>query len=190
MPDKVRITLARGNLKELRTLRNKLPDTEDPFDALLAWLDPDRDIAAQRLLTIRAGLSRVFISRGCDVEPAAYFHGVARYVIMEKCRPSKEIATDQVQVAATKVTIRSDEYECLLRCLEFMDPAKRELILDYHVYQGRDKIEQHEIMAQELGISEGALRGRAHHIRIKLEECVLKCIESLNTRKQKPPPEA
>ncbi len=183
-----------------------MSDKEDTFDALLAWLDPDRDIAAQRLLTIRAGLARVFISRGCDDaehladvvvdrvikrlpeirdtyvgEPAAYFHGVARYVILEKCRAPKEIATDEIPRAAIKITSSSDAYECLLRCLEFMDPAKRELILDYHVYQGRDKIEQHEIMARELGISEGALRGRAHQIRTKLEECVLNCTQSLRT---------
>ena len=82
-------------------------------------------------------------------------------------------------MASIQITNRSDEYQCLLRCLEFMDPAKRDLILDYHVYQGHDKIEQHEIMAQELGISEGALRGRAYHIRTKLEECVLECTQSL-----------
>lgn len=188
-----------------------MPDTEDPFDSLLAWLDPDRDIAAQRLLTIRAGMIRVFISRGCDDpenladvvvdrvikrlpeirdtyvgDPAAYFHGVARYVILEKCRSPREVPIDEVPVAAIKVTNLSDEYECLLRCLDFIDPAKRDLILDYHVYEGREKIEQHEIMAQELGISKGTLRLRTHHIRTKLEECVLKCTESLR-QKQKPP---
>jgi DNA-directed RNA polymerase specialized sigma24 family protein len=180
-----------------------LPQIEDPFDALLAWLDPDRDIAAQRLLTIRTGLTRIFISKGCDDaehladivvdrvskrlpeiretyvgEPAAYFHGVARYVILEKCRP-RETPTDEVPVVAIKITTRSDEYECLLRCLQFLDRKKRELILDYHVYEGHDKIVQHEIMAHELGISEGALRCRAHQIRAKLEECVLKCKQNL-----------
>ena len=186
---------------------------QDPFDALLDWLDTDRDIAARKYETIRGGLIRIFVSRGFsdaedladeairrvtkrlpDIrdsyvgEPAHYFQGVARNLIREKYRP-REIATDLTPVASIQITNRSDEYECLMRCLEFMDPAKRELILDYHVYQGHDKIEQHDIMAQELGISKGTLRLRTHHIRTKLEECVLKCTESLK-QKQKPPQKA
>jgi RNA polymerase sigma factor (sigma-70 family) len=180
-----------------------LSTPQDPFDDLLAWLNPDPDIAAQKYETIRAGLIRVFISKGFNDaedmadeafrrvtkrlpefrdsyvgEPALYFYGFARNLIREGYRP-KEIATDVTPVASIKVTNQSDEYECLLRCLQFLDPAKRELILDYHVYEGHDKVEQHRIMAQELGISEGALRGRVHHIRAKLEDCVLKCTQGL-----------
>jgi DNA-directed RNA polymerase specialized sigma24 family protein len=185
------------------TNRSKLPTPIDPFDALLDWLDTDRDIAALKYETIRAGLIRIFVSKGFsdaedmadetirrvskrlpDIrdsylgEPKNYFHGVARNIIREKYR-LREIATDVSPVASIQITNRSDEYECLTRCLKFMDPTKRELILDYHVYEGHDKIEQHEIMAQELRISKGTLRLRTHHIRTKLEECVLKCIENL-----------
>jgi hypothetical protein len=32
-------------------------------------------------------------------------------------------------------------------------------------------------MAAELAISEGALRTRAHHLRVSLEKCVLECID-------------
>jgi len=181
-----------------------LANSPDPFDALLAWFNPDRDLAARQYETIRTGLIRVFIAKGCSNaedladaaisrvtrrlpeiqesyvgEPVRYFHGVARNLIRESFRP-KEIATaDLIPVASIQITNSSDEYECLVRCLKFLDPAKRDLILDYHVYQGHDKIEQHEIMARELGISEGALRARVHQIRAKLEVCVLKCTQSL-----------
>ena len=176
---------------------------DSPFDDLLAWLDPDRDIAARKYETIRAGLIRVFVAKGfSDAEgladevitrvtkrlpefrdtyvgdPARYFHGVARYVILEGYRP-REIATDVTPVASIQITNRSDEYDCLRRCLQFLTPTKRELILDYHVYEGHDKIEQHEIMAEELDISKGALRLRAHHIRSDLEKCVKNCLENL-----------
>ena len=176
---------------------------QDPFNALLAWLNNDRDIAAKRYETIRAGLIRVFVSKGCNDaehladeaiervtkrlpeiresyvgEPARYFHGVARNLILETYR-RKEIAADVTPVASIQITNQSDEYECLIRCLKFLSPAKRELILDYHVYEGHDKIKQHEIMAQELGITEGALRGRVYHIRAKLEKCVLACTQNL-----------
>jgi len=84
----------------------------------------------------------------------------------------KEIATDVSPVASIEITNHSDEFQCLLRCLQFLTPAKRDLILDYHLYEGRDKIEQHRLMAHELGISDNALRVRAHHIRSELEKCV------------------
>jgi hypothetical protein len=66
-----------------------------------------------------------------------------------------------------------------MRCLQFLAREKRELILDYHVYEGHDKIETHKMMAHELGISKGALRLRAHHIRSELEKCVQQCLENL-----------
>lgn len=177
---------------------------------MLAWLNTDRDIAARKYETIRAGLIRIFVSKTFsdaedladealrrvtkrlpDIrdsyvgEPARYFHGVARNLIREKYRP-KEISTDNIPVVLIKVTNTSDEYECLLKCLKFLDPAKRDLILDYHVYEGHDKIAHHKIMAEELGISEGALRGRAHQIRAKLEACVLKCVQSLKGKQNLP----
>ena len=173
------------------------------FDDLLAWLDPDRDAAALKYDTIRAGLIRIFIAKGFSDaedladevitrvikrlpeirhdyvgEAARYFHGVARHVILETYR-RREIATDVSQVPFIQITNRSDEYECLMRCLKFLTPAKRELILDYYVYEGHDKIEQHKNMAQELGISKGALRLRAHHVRSELEKCVEQCVENL-----------
>jgi hypothetical protein len=101
--------------------------------------------------------------------------------VKEAYRP-REIATDLSPVAGIQITNQSDEYNCLMRCLQFLAREKREMILDYHVYEGHDKIEQHKIMAQELGISKGALRLRAHHIRSGLETCVQQCVENL--RKQ------
>lgn len=118
------------------------------------------------------------IIEGYVGEPVRYFHGVARNVILEAGR-RKEIATDVTLPSWIQTTNRSDQYDCLMRCLKFMTPVKRELILDYHVYEGHDKIEQHKRMASELGISHGALRLRAHHIRADLEKCVLRCTQTL-----------
>jgi RNA polymerase sigma factor (sigma-70 family) len=180
-----------------------LSSSQEPFDSLLAWFNPDRDIAARKYETVRAGLIRIFTAKGFSDaedladeaitrvvkrlpeirenyigEPAHYFHGVARNLIREWYR-RRETATDVSAVAWIQVTNRSAHYDCLLQCLELLSQEKRELILDYHVYEGHDKIEQHKIMAHELGISEVALRGRAHQIRSKLEACVLNCTQSL-----------
>jgi DNA-directed RNA polymerase specialized sigma24 family protein len=184
----------------LPSLRRPLIIDNESFDALLAWLDPDREIAGQKYEIIRAGLIRIFVSRGfSDAEDLAdetinrvakrlpeiresyvgdqvrYFHGVARFIIREMNR-RREVAVDVVPVFSGETEVHSDEYDCLLKCLRFLPADKRELILDYYVYDGRDKIAQHRRMAEELGITEGALRGRAHHIRQTLEKCIQQCI--------------
>jgi DNA-directed RNA polymerase specialized sigma24 family protein len=109
-------------------------------------------------------------------EPVRYFHGVARFIILEMNR-RKEVAVEEVPVVSTEAEVHTDVYDCLLKCLRFLPSDKSDLILDYYVYDGRDKIIQHRRMAEERGITEGALRGRAHHIRGNLEKCIEQCIE-------------
>ncbi|HXS01369.1 MAG TPA: hypothetical protein VN724_12420 [Pyrinomonadaceae bacterium] len=174
-----------------------------PFDELLEWLDPDREKAGQRYEVIRAGLIRIFVSKGVsDAEyytdeaidrvmkrlpeiqagyvgdPARYFHGVARNIVMEAGR-RREVptATEVLPQGLQPEPPMSDTSECLTKCLQELPPDKQEFILDYHLYQGHDKVVHHREMANELSISEGALRTRAHHLRVNLEKCVLRCID-------------
>ena len=109
-------------------------------------------------------------------DPVKYFHGVARNLIRESMR-GKEVPTEVVPECLTKQPEVSETSECLSKCLKELPRDKRELILDYHLYQGKAKIEHHRQMAGELAISEGALRTRAHHLRVTLEKCVLECID-------------
>lgn len=111
-------------------------------------------------------------------DPVRYFHGVSRFIIREMLR-RKEVAVEVVPVAPPEPDDHSDEYDCMIKCLRFLPVDKSELILDYYIYDGRDKIVQHQRMAAELGVSEGALRGRAHHIRGNLEKCIHECIEKM-----------
>jgi DNA-directed RNA polymerase specialized sigma24 family protein len=174
--------------------------TAEQFDSLLAWLDPDREVAGSKYEVIRSGLVRVFVSKGLndaedladetinrviarlpDIqgtycgEPARYFHGVARNVIRERLRRI-EILVEVTPVIDFVDPIVATENECLDLCLQVLPPAKRDLILDYYLYEGHDKIEHHKLMAKGLRITEGALRGRAHHIRTGLEQCVKQCV--------------
>lgn len=175
--------------------------TKEPFDALLDWLDPDREKAGQRYEVIRSGLIRIFVSKGvsdaeyCTDEaidrvikrlpeiqadyvgdPARYFHGVARNIVMEAGR-RKEVPSDLVPPTPPPDPPPSDTAACLSKCLQLLPQDKQEFILDYHLYQGREKILHHRQMASELSITEGALRTRAHHLRVSLEKCVLRCID-------------
>jgi DNA-directed RNA polymerase specialized sigma24 family protein len=178
-----------------------LTTTKEPFDVLLEWLDPDREKAGKRYEVIRAGLIRIFVSKGlsdaehyADLaidrvtkrlpeiqadyvgEPARYFHGVARNLILE-ARRGREIATDQLPHTLTNEPAGSDTSECLAKCLKQLPQDKQAFILDYHLYRGHAKIEHHKQMADELSITEGALRTRAHHLRVILEKCVLRCVD-------------
>ena len=182
--------------------------TQETFEALLIWLDPNRESAARKYETIRAGLIRIFASKGFSDaedladqainrvvarlpeirdgyvgEPASYFRGVARNLILEGWR-RKEVATDMPPERPAAPPDPGDEYECLLRCLEFLSPDKRELILDYHLYEGQEKIVNHRMMAAELGVSENALRVKAHRIRAGLEKCVRECVASMNRKRK------
>jgi len=175
--------------------------TKDSFDNLLQWLDPDRDKAGQQYELIRAGLIRIFVSQGLtdaehyadetvdrvvkrlpDVrdeyvnEPVRYFVGVARNIIRE-ARRRKEIATDVLPECLPLKAGNSAMVDCLSRCLKLLPAEKQELILDYHLYDGRDKIRHHRQMASELSITVGALRTRAHHARVALETCILNCLD-------------
>lgn len=181
--------------------------TKEPFEALLDWLDPDREKAAERYEVIRAGLIRIFVSQGLsDAEfytdeaidrvtkrlpeiqagyvgdPARYFHGVARNLILES-RRRREVATDVLPQRTTLEVVKSDTSECLSKCLKLLPRDKQEFILDYHLYQGHAKVEHHREMADELSISEGALRTRAHHLRVNLEKCVMRCINQARQNK-------
>ena len=165
------------------------------FDDLFDWLGPD---PGQQYEIIRCGLIRIFISKGFSDaedladetidrvikklpeigdsyigEKARYFHGVARNIIHEVLR-RKEIATDKIPERLDQPTT-NDTYDCLRKCLKLLPQHKRELILDYYLYEGRDKIEHHRTMAEELGITVGALRTRARHTRWELAKCVQLC---------------
>lgn len=174
--------------------------TQEQFDSLLNWLgDGGQEAGARKYETIRAGLVRMFVSKGFndaedladetinrvitrlpdiretyDGEPTRYFYGVARNVMREALRRKEVLA----EVPAVWIDPRptSADLECLEQCLQSLTKDKRDLILDYFVYEGHDKIEHHKETAAELGISEGALRGRVYHIRAGLVNCMRQCM--------------
>lgn len=111
-------------------------------------------------------------------EQARYFYGIARFIILEMMR-RKEVTVEEMPIVPIEPDVHTDEYDCLLKCLQFLTADKREMILDFYTYDGRDKIQQHKRMANELGITDGALRGRAHQIRGSLEKCIQQCIERM-----------
>ena len=189
--------------------------TQEPFEALLTWLDPgDREAAGRAYEVIRAGLIQTLISRGFsnaeeladetirrvtnrvleiaptyEGEPVKYFYGVLRNIMKEQ-RLNREIYTQDFPIGLVDEQKTSDAYDCLLSCLTLLPDDRREFILEYYAYHGGYKTRTHAQMAVDMGMSESALRMRAFHIRKKLEKCVRKCLFKLETKSRQNPLES
>jgi RNA polymerase sigma factor (sigma-70 family) len=135
------------------------------------------------------------ISEGVEVragDPYTYFRGVARNALLEywKGKERKHAALDDLppgahpsvnpnQVAEAEAERASKEraLECLEHCLNRLPAESRELFLDYHRDEKRDRIDNRNLVAQRLGIDITALRNRVTRLREKLEKCVSNCTQ-------------
>ncbi|MEW6209419.1 MAG: hypothetical protein AB1631_13700 [Acidobacteriota bacterium] len=172
--------------------------TQEAFDNLLVWLDPDREQAGQKYEEIRNKLIRIFARRGCAIaeeltdetinrvtrkaveiaqsyvgDPALYFYGVAQNVFLEYVKkPSDAPAPIEPE--------QSEEKErralCLDLCIDRLDPESRDIILQYYSDEKRAKIDRRREMARRLGITINTLRTRAHRIKAVLQQCVGDCL--------------
>jgi DNA-directed RNA polymerase specialized sigma24 family protein len=171
--------------------------TQESFDRLLRWLDPDRERAGAKYETIRRRLVAIFTSRGCHEaedladetinrvtakvheiaegytgEPALYFYGVASRVHLEYLRrPAPKPPPVPRPTAEVEL-----EHECFEHCIGRLPAAQRELVLRYYRGVKRAKIDHRKQLAEELGIALNALRIRAHRIRAALQKCVRDCL--------------
>jgi len=181
----------------------------EAFDQMLAWLDSDRERAGQKYEAIRCGLIKIFVCQGCiDPEgladetidrvihkvpeiapsyagnPALYFSGVARYILLEY---KNRIAQLRILPTALPKQIEEDdedierEYECLDHCIERLTPTNRELILEYYREEKRAMIENRKRLAERMGVTPNALRVRADRIRNNLQKCVANCLKQKGT---------
>lgn len=173
--------------------------SQESFDALLDWLDSNREQAGIKYEQIRQRLIKIFTGRGCveaedladetinrviskldEIEKefrgdrARYFYGVANKVQMEYLRKKTPQAPPPSLEDSNRI---EQEYRCLEQCITYLSDENRELLLSYYQAEGRAKIEQRKQLAERLGIAPNALRIRAYRIRAALQECVEKCIE-------------
>ncbi len=172
--------------------------TRDSLDALLAWLDSDRDLAGQKYEEIRRRLIKLFTCRGC-FEPEdlsdetinrvirklpeivdaftgdqiRYFYGVANKVHLEYLR--RKPIPDIPSVLPNNEESNS-EIECLDQCMAELTPENQSLVLEYYQEDKRAKIDHRKHLAERLGIAANALRIRAFRIRASLEACVRGCL--------------
>ena len=173
--------------------------TQEGFDQLLVWLNPDREEAGKKYEDIRRRLIKIFTCRGCTIpeeltdetinrvtrklpeisnhyvgDPCLYFYGVAKYVFHEHVR--KKPVLDPPPVSDST----EDEEQvavCMEECLQGLAPKSRELILNYYQDERHAKIVQRKRLAERLGMGPNALRIQACRIRGSLYQCVQECLE-------------
>jgi len=179
--------------------------TPEAFGRFLRWLSEDDELAVREYQQIRTKLTRFFIHKGCtdaddlfdktvDIvvgkielcaqysSPLAYCYGVARNVWYQDARERKPVAIDADVVSSEHPDpkVRELELQCLDRCLTQLSPGDREIIVQYHAGQGRDKIQARKRLAAGVG-GTNVLRIRMCRIRKELRICVVACIRrSLN----------
>lgn len=177
---------------------------QSQFEKLLNWLNADPYAAGREYERIRTRLVRVFCSRGCLIseeladetidrvtrkvdglvdtyqgEPARYFLAVARNVFLEHLRAPRfeELPRDLVK-NETETTEIEALSRCLNKCLEKLSPAQRQLVLGYYEGVKQEKIDNRKQLMELLGTTSQALRVRVLRLRLKLQECVLSCLEN------------
>ena len=174
--------------------------TQNAFDALLASLGPDRDIAADRYLRIRRDLVRLFEWRGCSTpdeyadetinrcarkisqgeqirDLRTYSIGVARMLIREmgrqrfwQTRPLEE-TPEPANAEPESGSDLEDRIEALRQGLDELSQDDRFLILNYYQGDKSERIKTRKMLSEQFGLGSSTLRMRALRIREKLQLC-------------------
>lgn len=179
--------------------------TKENFDALLDWLDQDRENAGRKYEKIRRRLTWIFTCRGCheaeeladetinrvtrkmptlaasyEGEPALYFYGVADKIHHEWLRQQKKIVDAPLdgEIYLPKQPDAETRSECLDSCLKTLPPDQRRLIVEYYQEEKSAKIRHRKEMAERLGIKIDALQIKTHRMRAALKSCVKKCVST------------
>ncbi|HET8781094.1 MAG TPA: hypothetical protein VFM63_01660 [Pyrinomonadaceae bacterium] len=176
------------------------PPSEEAFNKLLAWLDPDSDKAVEKYQRIQFRLIKIFAAKGhVDPEtladeavnavclkidwllanysgnPALFFFGVAKKIHLEQIPKN----TPQIPPPPDNSEIEAGCW-CLEKCLKTAVSADDgSCVLRYHEGRGQQRIQNRKLLADEMGISINALRIRVFHIQARLRPCVEDCLEKM-----------
>lgn len=179
---------------------------EDNFDALLAWLDPDRESAGRKYEEIRHALILIFEWRGCcDAEdladetitrvmnkvpeiatgytgdPALYFFAVAKRLSFEVSRRQqvKHDIEHPENLPGPAINEEPRNHEAAYECL---DECMGKLssadreLILLYYQQEQPTIRYRRELAQRYDLAPNALRVKVHRIRATLHGCVKKCL--------------
>jgi RNA polymerase sigma factor (sigma-70 family) len=181
------------------------PPNQEEFDALLAWLDPDRERAGEKYEEIRTKLIKISERRQCHVaeeladetinrvshrvkdiagtyegNAALYFFGVLKNIYKEWLKWIKEEPASLGDIVVPAPQPAEDVeriHQYLDKCRERLEnPEDRDLILKYYEKERRAKIDHRKQLANSMGITLNNLRMRIHRINALLQKCIGDCL--------------
>ena len=182
--------------------------TQEQFDRLLDWLDPDRERAAARYALIQLRLIRFFASRGwVDAEVLAdetinvvaskveglaeyegdrslYFHGVAKNIDRQHRRhlPDESLTELTIQPPAPPPPDEDLLQTLLDECMGDLESDVQRLVLRYHERDKQEKIRHRKSLAREIGITLNALRIKMYRLHLQLRKCIERRLREIPAR--------
>ncbi len=178
---------------------------QESFDALLNWLDFNREVAGQKYEIIRRGLIKFFEKRGCQdpedltdavinrvagkikeisqeyhSDPVLYFYGVAKKIYLEDKRKKPAVALDP---SLSFVPAFDELFEdsslskgCLKKCLARLSDEDRQIVSAYYASEERVAARHRQKVAEQFNLETNTLRVKAFRIRNHLRKCVFNCL--------------
>jgi RNA polymerase sigma factor (sigma-70 family) len=181
-------------------VRKRWSLSQQAFDALLARLDPDREIAGAIFQSLRQKLLQYFSYEACafpdrwadetldrvakrlsDGSPIEEINAFARGVARMVLREARLIETREWNVRTLPPPDQGNQIEtermacCLDECMAALSDDSRKLIERYYLSNSQSQQLARQELAQQLGISKEALRNRMLRIRRQLETCLNEC---------------
>lgn len=180
-------------------MKRREPPSQEAFNKLLLWLDPDPDTASSKYSKLHLRIARILGGKGCcDAEdladqtfnvaaekidwllenyqgdPSLYLYGIAKKLYQEWIKPQKEPPDAPPRPDSHELEVRS---QCLDQCLvRLAAPEEKQLVLRYHEKDKPERIKARRQLADELGISSNALRIKVFHIHERLRPCIAECV--------------
>ena len=119
-------------------------------------------------------------------DPVNYAYGIARLIYLETIKKqTKEQAViinmpikNSSSIDDFQEKEENEQLNCLERCLQTLSETSRLMILHYYRDDKQAKIDYRKKLAEKFELSPNALRIKTLRIRLKLEECVFKCLKN------------
>ncbi len=176
--------------------------TQESFERLLGWLDPNREEAAYKYENIRFRLIKYFVCNGCGEadefltdkafdrvmrkldqgkvadpftgDKMLYFFAFAKNIRREYYDERRPREIPPPVVTPTNV---EDEDFCLSQCIRILAEEDRLLAVDYYNFDKSTKIDHHRLLAEHSGLTLAGLRTRMHRVRERLKPCIEECLD-------------
>ncbi len=174
----------------------------EAFEKMLLWLDADREIAGRKYEAIRLRLIKILNYRGCfqaeeladevfdrvnrkidaitvnyEGNPVHYFLNVANKIYLEQSRKPKSVELPENLTWFNEEEKFHPQFECLKKCLQTLPAEKRGFIVNYYEEDKKAKIDSHKRLAESAGLDVKSVHSQAFRLRVRLQKCVLECVE-------------